>query len=289
MNVQRTPIGVFDSGLGGLSVVHELRAELPRESIRYVADSAYCPYGERSVEFIRARSLTVVDHLVSGGAKLIVVACNTATASALDDLRARYSLPIIGLEPAVKPATALTVTGRIAVLATPRTAGSARLEMLIQRFGAGLDVRVVGMPGLADRIEAGEGGSEEVTRQLREVIGPLVAGGVDAIVLGCTHYPFLTGVVRRIAGPDVRIIDSSNAIARRVRDVLITNSLLAPPGGRGTFAMETSGDPIVVAEVASRLLGEQVQVSQSCLAPAPPAASSALFARVSTAETAVDL
>ena len=261
MRTSVAPIGVFDSGLGGLSVVHELWRELPRESILYVADSANCPYGERSIAFIQARSLAICEALASRGVKVIVVACNTATAGALDLLRQRIALPIIGLEPAVKPATALTVTGKIAVLSTPVTAASSRLADLLDRYGAGLDIRSLDMPGLADRVEAGEGDSDEVTEQLRAVIGPLIADGVDTIVLGCTHYPFLVDVVRAIAGESVRIVDSSNAIARRVRDVLISAHDLAPPARPGAFDLETSGDPAVVSVVASRLLRTPVSAS----------------------------
>ena len=258
MRASSAPIGVFDSGLGGLSVVHELWRELPRESILYVADSANCPYGERSIEFIQDRSLAICEALAARGVKAIVIACNTATAGALDLLRKRIELPIIGLEPAVKPATALTVTGKVAVLSTPVTAASPRLADLLDRYGSGLDIRSIGMPGLADRVEAGEGDSDEVAGQLRDVIKPLIADGVDTIVLGCTHYPFLVDVVRAIAGESVRIVDSSNAIARRVRDVLISACALAPPARLGGFALETSGDPAVVGGVASRLLRTSV-------------------------------
>lgn len=265
MRSSSAPIGVFDSGLGGLSVVHELWRELPRESILYVADSANCPYGERSMVFIQARSLAICEALAARGVKVIVVACNTATASALALIRERIPLPIIGLEPAVKPATALTVSGKVAVLSTPVTSTSPRLADLLDRYGDGLDIRSIGMPGLADRVEAGEGDSEEVAIQLREVITPLVAGGVDTIVLGCTHYPFLVDTVAGIAGPSVRIVDSSNAVARRVRDVLISAHDLAPPARLGDFVLETSGDPAVVSAVASRLLRTPVVASALAL------------------------
>ena len=266
MRSSDAPIGVFDSGLGGLSVVHELWRELPRESILYVADSANCPYGERSVAFIRARSLAICEALVARGVKAIVVACNTASAVALDLLRERIALPIIGLEPAVKPATALTVTGKIAVLSTPVTAASRRLADLLDRYGDGLDIRSFGMPGLADRVEAGEGESEEVADQLRAVIVPLVADGVDTIVLGCTHYPFLAATVAVIAGDAVRIVDSSNAVARRVRDILISGHDLAPPPRHGALDLETSGDPTVVGAVASRLLRTPVSAAPFAMA-----------------------
>ena len=261
MRSSSAPIGVFDSGLGGLSVVHELWRELPRESILYVADSANCPYGERSMAFIRARSLAICEALAARRVKAIVVACNTATASALDLLRERIPLPIIGLEPAVKPATALTVTGKIAVLSTPVTAASPRLADLLGRYGAGLDIRSIGMPGLADRVEAGEGDSDAVAEQLREVIVPLVTDGVDTIVLGCTHYPFLAAAVAALAGDAVRIVDSSNAVARRVRDVLISAHDLAPAPRLGVFTLETSGDPAVVGAVASRLLRTPIRAT----------------------------
>ena len=263
MNVHLAqPIGVFDSGLGGLSVVRQLRAVLPRESILYAADSHFCPYGERSLDEIRSRSLTMVGHLVESGAKMVIVACNTASAASIEVLRATFPIPIVAMEPAVKPAVPLTVTGKIAVFATPNTARSARLHNLISRYGAGLDIRAVAVPGLADRVEAGETDGPNVRSLLVDLISAQVGDGVDVIVLGCTHYPFASAVVENIAGPDVRIIDSGNAVARRARDVLMTRGELAGIGVCSTLSMVTTGALDAVQRITAKLLGENVQLTR---------------------------
>jgi glutamate racemase len=262
MNVHpRSPIGVFDSGLGGLSVVSELRHELPRESILYVADSRYCPYGERSLLEIRERSLAMVEHLIERGAKLVIVACNTASAAAIEVLRERFAVPIVALEPAVKPAIALTITGKIAVLATPSTADSQRLRTLIERYGSGYDIRPVGVPGLADCVEAGEVEGPAVEALLAERLRDQRADGVDVIVLGCTHYPFVRGVIEALSGPAVRIVDSGNAVARRAREVLMQSGLLSGPGSTPALEVRTTGDPEFVRPIVERMLGAPVQVS----------------------------
>ena len=261
MNVHSVaPIGVFDSGLGGLSVVRQVRLELPRESIVYAADSRYCPYGERPVDQIRERSTAMVEYLVLSGAKIVIAACNTASAAAIDVLRERFDVPIVAMEPAVKPAVALTRTGKIAVLATPSTARSSRLRDLIARYGTGLDIRAVGMPGLADSVERGDFDSPETRRLLTPYVSAQVADGVDVIVLGCTHYPFAEAAVRDIAGPGVRIVESGNAVARRARDVLMRGGLLAGIGFAPTFTMATTGDPDTVAPIVDRMLATRVSV-----------------------------
>jgi glutamate racemase len=256
------PIGVFDSGLGGLSVVRQLRAELPRESITYAADSRYCPYGERTEAEIRARSLAMVGHLIDRGAKLVIVACNTASAAAIELLRERFAVPIVALEPAVKPAVALTETGKIAVLCTPSTATSQRLSRLIERYGSGYDVRAIGVPGLADRVEGGEVDGPAVEALLRDRILRQIADGADVFVLGCTHYPFAETVIRRLAGDAVRIVDSGNAVARRARDQLMSLDLLAGVGAPAGFRLETTGDPAVVGPIAARMLDMDVAAEQ---------------------------
>ena len=261
MNVhQRAPIGVFDSGLGGLSVVRQLWTELPRESIVYAADSRYCPYGERTADQICERSIVMASYLVQRGAKLIIAACNTASAAAIDVLRERFDVPIVAMEPAVKPAVALTRTGKIAVLATPSTACSSRLRNLIARYGDGLEIRAIGVPGLADRVELGDFDGQ----QTRNLIAPLVRAqardGADVIVLGCTHYPFAEEAIRDFAGPRVRIIDSGNAVARRARDVLMQLGLLTGIGPQSTFTMLTTGDPAAIEPIAGRMLGRLIAV-----------------------------
>ncbi len=261
MNVHReSPIGVFDSGLGGLSVVRQLRDELPRESVIYAADSRYCPYGERSQPEIRERTIAMVRHLIDSGAKLVIVACNTASAAAVELLREQFSIPIVALEPAVKPAVALTRSGRIAVLCTPSTAESPRLHRLIERYGEGFDIRPIGVPGLADCIESGDFDSQTVDSLLRSRIESEVAVGADVIVLGCTHYPFARRMIRALAGDQVRIVDSGNAVARRARDVLMSAEMLAGVGRTPTLQLETTGNPDQVTPIVRRMLGQDVLV-----------------------------
>src|SRR3954453_7491570 len=252
MEGERTaPIGVFDSGLGGLSVVRQLRAELPRESLTYVADSRYCPYGVRSEDEIRERTVLLVGRLIDFGVKAIVVACNTASAAAVEIVRTAWpSMPIVAMEPAVKPAITLTRSGRGTVLATPRTAASHRLAELVRRWGTGIDIRAIGVPGLADLVEAGVWSGERVERMLDPIIRDQVDEGVDVIVLGCTHYPFAEETIRAIAGPNVRIIDSGNAVARRTRDQLIQHDLHAGIGQPAIFTMHTTGEPALVNPIA---------------------------------------
>jgi glutamate racemase len=262
MNVHPSaPIGVFDSGLGGLSVVEQLRTELPRESILYAADSRFCPYGQRSIVEIRTRSKAMVGYLVERGAKLVITACNTASAAAIEILRQRFEMPIVALEPAVKPAVALTRTGKIAVLATPSTTASPRLATLIERYGAGYDVRSIGVPGLADRVEAGDFDGPVVHALLAERIRDQVEDGVDVIVLGCTHYPFVRDVIQHLAGPHVRIVDSGNAVARRARELLVQSGSLRGLGCEPTLEVKTTGDPVAVQPIVERMLGQSITVT----------------------------
>ncbi|HEY7030321.1 MAG TPA: glutamate racemase [Thermomicrobiales bacterium] len=253
------PIGVFDSGLGGLSVVRELRALMPTEDILYFADSAYCPYGTRPPAEITARCLAIGDELLAQGVKAIVLACNTACAVALTDLRARLDVPIVGVEPAVKPATRLTRTQRVAVLATPRTVASERLARLIQNFAADVEVATVAAPGLVKLVEAGDVRGPNVRRALRQLLEPLLAWEVDVVVLGCTHYPFLRGEIERLVGPEVRVVDSGEAIARRTRAVLEERGMSRNPAGlAGSLRVQTSGDADHVGRIASKLLDHDV-------------------------------
>ena len=262
MNVHPSaPIGVFDSGLGGLSVVEQLRTELPRESIVYAADSRFCPYGQRAIAEIRARSEAMVGYLIERGAKLVITACNTASAAAIEILRERFAVPIVALEPAVKPAIALTRSGKIAVLATPSTAASPRLAALIERYGAGYDVRAIGVPGLADRVEEGDFDGPVVHALLAERLRSQVDDGVDVVVLGCTHYPFVRDVIQELAGPQVRIVDSGNAVARRARDVLVQSGSLCGLGSEQTLEVQTTGDPVAVQPIVERMLGQPIAVT----------------------------
>ncbi|MDQ3856455.1 MAG: glutamate racemase [Chloroflexota bacterium] len=259
------PLGILDSGLGGLSVLLELRAQLPSEDLLYYGDSAHCPYGGRPLEFILDRSSTIADHLVERGAKLLIVACNTASTVALAHLRARHKVPIVGMVPAVKPAAAATRSGRIGVIATPRTVTGEALAGLIREHARGVEVYTTAGHGWVQLVEGGCVTGPEVTATLRRVVCPLVELGVDTLVLGCTHYPFLRTPLQSLVGPGVSLIDSGEAVARRTADVLLRRNLLTSRHVEGKLELLTSGDSEHVSEVASRLLGEPVRATTVAL------------------------
>jgi glutamate racemase len=252
-------IGMFDSGMGGLSVLREIRLLLPHEDILYYADNAHCPYGSRSEAFVRDRVLHIAHFLLRQGAKLLVVACNTASIAALDHLRTVYpAVPIVGMEPAVKPAAAATRNRRIGVLATTVTLHGDRFESLLQRYAQ--DVKVVTQPGtgLVERVEAGLLDAPETLAWLRELLAPFREAGVDTLVLGSTHFPFLRPAIAQVLGPDVTLIDTGAAVARRVHQLLQEHDLLASGDKSGSEALYTSGDPAVVGPIMARLLGRLV-------------------------------
>jgi glutamate racemase len=254
------PIGVFDSGVGGLSVLHDIRAALPGEDLIYVADSGHVPYGSKSQEYIQQRSILLSQFLMEQGAKAIVVACNTATAAAARLLRARFSLPIVAMEPAVKPAAAATRSGVIGVLATVGTIKSAQLAALLERFGRGIEVVTQPCPGLVEQVEAGDLAGPETRALLERYIAPLMERGVDTIVLGCTHYPFLRPLIADIVGPDVALIDTGAAVARQLQRVLSAQCLSsgrAEPGGEQFW---TSADPQAALPVFACLWRKDVGV-----------------------------
>ena len=242
------PIGVFDSGLGGLSVLRLLPAALPRERFVYVADSARAPYGPRPEHEIRRFGEEIADLLLARlQCRALVIACNTATAAAADHLRARYpDTPIVGMEPAVKPAAAATRTGVVGVMATAGTIGSERYAQLLSAHGR--DVTVVEDPcsGLVGLIEAGATGEGSgLPAKLRSILAPMLARGADAIVLGCTHYPLVRREIEAIVGPDVAVVDPAPSVvretARRVREE--APALLALPGALGAPAFPVGAAP----------------------------------------------
>ncbi|UVJ44797.1 glutamate racemase [Pseudomonas sp. LS1212] len=227
-DANQAPIGVFDSGVGGLSVLGEIRHLLPDESLLYVADCGHIPYGEKSPEFIRQRCRKVAEFFHARGAKAFVLACNTATVAAVADLREQYPhWPIIGMEPAVKPAAAATRTGVVGVLATTGTLQSAKFAALLDRFAN--DVRVITRPcpGLVELIEQGELQSPALRELLAGYVEPLLAGGCDTLILGCTHYPFLKPLLHEMVPESVAIIDTGAAVARQLKRLLGERALLA--------------------------------------------------------------
>lgn len=216
MSKQSSPIGVFDSGLGGISVLREIHRLLPQEALIYIADSGHAPYGSKSTAYITERCLQLSEFLLAQGAKMIVVACNTATAHAIETMRQQLAVPVIGIEPAVKPAARLTRTGVIGVLATQQTVQSQRLQRLIQEHANGVKVVAQGCPGLVEHVERGDFASLELRALLEQYTQALVEQGMDVLVLGCTHYPFLARTLREIIGCDITLLETSNAVAQHV-------------------------------------------------------------------------
>jgi len=245
------PVGILDSGIGGLSVAAAIRELMPMEPILYVGDSAHVPYGGKTEEFIRERSRYLAEFLLKRGAKAIVIACNTATAAAATDLRERLTVPVIGMEPAVKPAAAATRSGIVGVLATTGTLSSARFAGLLDRFGEGIQVLTEPCPELVHLVERGDLDSLQARRKVAAHVAPLVAAGVDTLILGCTHFPFLRRLIEAEAGPSVTVIDTGPAVARQLQRKLRETDRMAVLGGE--LVIYTSGDPVRFSAVAGRL------------------------------------
>lgn len=258
----RKLIGLFDSGVGGLTVLREMMRQLPQWDTLYLADSANCPYGARPAEEIRRLSEGITRFLLERGARCIVVACNTASAAALSSLRQRFpAVPFVGMVPAVRPAAALTKSGTVGVLATPATLGGRLLSDVVERYAE--DVRVLSQacPGLVERIEAGDLESPATEALVRRCLEPLLAQGADVIALGCTHYPFVAPLIQRVAGPGVRLLDPSEAVARQVGRVLGgEQGGGSRDAGKGQHAFLSTGEPEPLAAAAQRLLGAELQV-----------------------------
>lgn len=216
-------VGVFDSGLGGLSVLRSIRQLLPRAELLYVGDSAHAPYGERTDDYVCERSLAIADFLKAQQAQVLVIACNTATAAAVQFVRQRHpNWLIVGVEPGLKPAASLTRNGRVGVMATTGTLRSERFRLLTQAHAAHLDVRLQPCPGLAAAIEAGEVDAEAVRERVAHHCAPLREQDVDTVVLGCTHYPFVAHHIQAAMGPGVTLVDTSEAVARRTASLCAT-------------------------------------------------------------------
>lgn len=249
-----SPIGIFDSGVGGLAVLVELQRLLPGEDLVYFADTAWFPYGPRPSGEIAARAEDVARELIGRGAKTIVVACNTATSAAVARLRETFDIPFVSIEPALKPAAERTMAGKVALLVTPGTAQGAKLAALIDRFGSEVAVQVVAAPGLAERVEAGEVDAPETRALIREYLRDPLERGVDVVVLGCTHYAFLRELVEQEAGPGVAVIEPSLAVARQAARVLAQSHMRNPRHEGGSIEYIVSGDREAFERVRDRLL-----------------------------------
>lgn len=253
---------MFDSGVGGLSVLRAVRLELPDEDLLYVGDSGFAPYGDKPGSFVRERAAAIVEFLVNEGAKAIVVACNTATGIAVDELRARFKVPIVAVEPAVKPAAARTRSGVVGVLATAGTLASPNLSRLVNDYGVDVRFLVQPSPGLAEQVEQGDFTGSQTRSLVEQYVRPLVDQGADTLVLGCTHYPFLRDLIQSVAGAGVELIDPADAVARELRRRLDKAGLLAATGRRGSQRFWTTGPPEQAAAVMSQLLGAPVAVER---------------------------
>ncbi|MBI5965505.1 MAG: glutamate racemase [Chloroflexi bacterium] len=261
MNTKMNPIGVFDSGVGGLSVLRAMRQQMPNESVIYFGDQGHVPYGPRSMEEIQKFSEGITRFLLEQNSKLIVVACNTASAAALQYLRGRFpDVPFVGMEPAVKPAAETTKTGRVGVLATPATFQGALYASVVERFGNGVVLFQSTCPGLVGQIEIGDLESNTTRAILEDALTPMLEKNIDTVVLGCTHYPFVIPLIQNIVGGNVRVIDPAPAVSRQVRRLLGANGLVNESGKTGSAEFFTSGDSSAMEMLLPKLLGESGKV-----------------------------
>jgi len=256
-----SPIGVFDSGVGGLSVLRQIHALLPSESLLYAADTAHIPYGDKSPAYVRRRVNVIAESLVEMGAKGLVVACNTATAAAVESLRQRFAMPVVGMEPGVKPAVLCSRQGVVGILATEGMAHSQRMEELVKRFCHNVEAVVQPCPGLVEQVEHLALDTPETARLLKHYLEPLLSRGADTLVLGCTHYPFLKPLIEHLVGPGVSVIDTGPAIARRLAQLLTEAGLLNDSPAEGAVRFFTSGDPSAQQQRIAALWGEAVTVA----------------------------
>jgi glutamate racemase len=268
MPTAASPIGMFDSGAGGLAVLAELHRLLPGEDILYYADAAHFPYGPRPAAEIRERADAIARELVALDAKLIVVACNTATSAAIKHLRDAFDVWFVGMEPALKPAAERTLSGRVALLVTPGTARGEKLAALIDRYGAEVTVDTIEAPGLAARVEAGDIDGPETRALLGRYLAPLRASGADVLALGCTHYAFLRPAIEELLGEGVVVIEPSEAVARQAQRILESQRLRNPSASGGAVRYLTSGDPAAFAATRARLRAAGAAVPEPAAAGA---------------------
>ncbi len=255
------PVGVFDSGVGGLSLLRCIREELPGEDLIYVADSGYTPYGDKPSEYIEKRSFAISEFLVEQNAKAIVVACNTATAAAIAKMRENFHLPIIGMEPGVKPAIAASQNKTVGIMATTETLRSEKFRLLTGRFSNDCNIVTQACPGLVEQVERIDIPARKTVELLEKYVGALLAKGADIIVLGCTHYLFLADLIREIAGKDVMVIDTGVAVAREVRRRLEEADILSGAGKSGNEKFWTTGDIKNTGRIIRQLWDEDAVVN----------------------------
>jgi glutamate racemase len=259
----KAPIGIFDSGVGGLSVLKEIRLQMPTESVLYFADQGHVPYGPRGLVEVRMFSEQITRFLLGLGVKLIVVACNAASAAALQYLRQTFpATAFVGMEPEVKPAAEATHSGVVGVLATPATFQGALYASVVERFASGVTILQDTCPGLVARIENGDLDSPATRKILEKALRPMLKQGIDTVVLGCTHYPFVIPLIKRIVGPEVRVIDPAPAVARQAARLLDTAGLRDTSKRSGGLRFFTSGEATRLALHLPTLLGEVGEIRQ---------------------------
>ena len=262
-NSSNSSIGIFDSGVGGLSVLRAILAQMPEESVIYFGDQEHIPYGPRRMEQIRVFSEAITRFLLGQNAKIIVVACNTASAAALKFLREKFpDVSFVGMEPAVKPAAEQTLSGKVGVLATPATFQGALYASVVERFANGVQLFQNTCPGLVQQIEQGNLRGEETRRILEAALSPMLEKNIDTVVLGCTHYPFVIPLIQQIVGDRVRVIDPAPSVAKQVRRVLEANGLKNQSAVDGNVKFYTSVNPDELKSLLPLLLGEDGKVNK---------------------------
>ncbi len=269
---QWQPIGIFDSGVGGLTVLRAIHQLMPDEQLLYLADQAHVPYGPRQMEEVRQFSEAITRFLLDQGARLVVLACNAASAASLKYLRTTFPhVPFVGMEPAVKPAAEHTRSGVVGVLATPATFQGELYASVVERFGKGVRLLQHTCPGLVGQIESGAIDAPETRRILEEALLPMLKQSIDTVVLGCTHYPLVIPLIQQIVGPSVRVIDPSPAVARQVQRLLVASDLLeldpvmerpALPKPLHMLQLYTTGKPAQLQRLLPAMLGEIVPVDR---------------------------
>ena len=260
------PIGVFDSGIGGLSVLRAIRSILPSQPVIYLADQVHVPYGRRPLSEVQAFSKAITSYLLDEGAALIVVACNTASAAALHELRQTFpQTPFVGMEPAVKPAAQSTRSGIVGVLATPATFDGALYTATVARFASDVTILQDTCPGLVAEIESGQPDSPRAASILENALRPMLAQGIDTIVLGCTHYPFTIPLIAKIAGPEIEVIDPAPAVALQVKRLLDSHYPQTDKSQPGQVRYLTSGNPQTMHRLVSGLTNDsQPDIAMVC-------------------------
>jgi glutamate racemase len=260
MNRRNSPIGIFDSGVGGLSVWKELVSVLPNESVIYFADTANCPYGPRKQDEIEKLASDVVEFLISKNCKLIIVACNTATASAIDFLRSKYTIPFIGMEPAVKPAALNSKTKSIAVLATEGTFNGKLYNDTSNKYAKDVELNIKVGDKLVEIVEKGLINEPETKDYIKTLVKPLIEKDIDHLVLGCTHYPFLLDVLKEALPPNVKIVDPAPAVVLQTNRVLETNNLLRINDSKPNYSFYSSGSSKVLRIIINEISDSEYEI-----------------------------